>query len=351
MPSVIWWILGLAVAGGTAFYYSDMGKKILMKDACISELPEPKKSEVLKAISDKNIPKLQTFAKNAKDEGFTCAYNEINDKIAEINKAVIDEKKAKEKAEETKCPTPEQVTVAVNDIKSGKLSIDGATKLVATLDKNGCKDQKKPIEDALIEKRKTGLLLGKDVVSAIFAGEIRTSLNGASEPDKVAIIDIIKQSQNSTVDYTKFPYESGKILAYADVAAKYKATKAENILRDVAMKVKNAIASSLDTSVKTATQIRAESDWPSIMSLPNSGYDVDIAKAAALRLKKVGAIGIGGDGIPAIHLAYDGPGLSVSIDRLNDAAKNIQDKYGDTFSEAVTELRLITNSLKRDLLE
>lgn len=338
MPNIIWWILGLAVAGGTAFYYSDMGKKIFKKDACISELPEPKKSEVLKAIEEKNLPKLQVFAKNASDEGFICASKEINSKIEEINKTVVKDK----------CPSSDQVDIAVADIKSGKLTTDGAKKLIEVLDKNGCSDQKKKIEEALIEKLKSGLVLNKDAISGIFINEIKVSLDGATDADKYTIIDIIKQSQSSSVDYTKFPYDAGKVLAYADVAAKYKATKAESILRSTAQKIKESTAKLVIDTAKGENQKRAELEWPSIMALPDNDLGIH-AKSAALCLHKTDDVKIY-SGLPAVKMSQAIPGCAVNVDRLISTTSELESKYGSTFSEAVSELKIIINSLQKDFL-
>lgn len=337
MPNVIWWILGIAVAGGAAFVYSESGKKIFWKDACIKDLPEPKKSEVLDAIKAKDVNKLNAFANQAEAKGWKCAANEIRENVKLISNA------------KSSCPTDAQVDIAVKDIASGKLSIDGAAKLVSTLDKNGCKTQKDLIDKAVMEKRKEGLSLSKDIVIALATNEIKESLKSLPEADKVEIIDMIQQSKSSSADLSKFKYTSGKVLAYADEAAKYKATKVESILRELAAKINSAIATAETKSTFSANYDRAKLDWPAIMALPNNDL-ASTAQAAALCLHKDGAIGLGGDGLPAVHMTQAIPGCAVNVDKLVDATNQIELKYGSTFSEAIAEMRLITNSLKRDLL-
>jgi hypothetical protein len=340
MPSVIWLILGIAVAGGTAFYYSDMGKKMFKKDACISDLPEPKKSEVLKAIDDKNLDKLYSFASNAENEGFDCAAKEIRLKITELSAA---------KDSESKCPTDEQVNVALEDIKSGKLSTDNASKLVAKLDKNGCKDQSKSINDALTEKLKPAVLsMNKEILSGMFVTQIKESLKGAPDSDITIITDIIKQSQSSGVNYSKFAYEPGKILAYADVAAKYKATKVETTLRDIAKKVSDAVAKFTTDTLKTENEKRASAEWPGIMALPDNDLG-NYAKSVALCLHQTDTIKLY-SGEPAVKLSQAIAGCAVNVDKVVSTIEDIKSKYGATFDEATYELNVIVNSLKKDFL-
>ena len=346
MPNVIWWILGIAVAGGTAFIYSESGKKIFWKDACIKDLPEPKKTEVLDAIKAKDVNKLNSFANQAEAKGWKCAANEIRENVNLIS------------SEKPKCPTDAQVDIAVKDIISGKLSLDGAAKLVSTLDKSGCVAQKDLIDKAVTEKRKDGLLLSKDLVTALAIGEIKESLKSLPEADKVEIIDMIQQSKSSGVDYSNFKYTSGKVLAYADEAAKFGAAKAESLLREIANKINSAKTSSDTKSTFSANAERAKADWPAIMSLPSNDLGIH-AQSAALCVKKFGApypLLTTGDGetvksTPVVHLRQAIPGCAINVDKLVDTANQLESKYGSTFSEAVAEIRLITNSLKKDLLE
>ncbi len=333
MTNTIWWILGLATIGGAAFYYSktDSAKKLLAKDLCIEDLPDQKKKEVLDAIKDKDVGKLNSFAKQAELNGWKCAADQIKSNVSNIL---------------SKCPNDSQMKIAVDDISSGKLSLDGAQKLANTLDKNGCTEQRKKILDALELKKSAKLELSKDSVISLMIGDIKASVESVPEPDKSEIITILKQSKDSKIDYTKFSYDAGRVLAYADVAAKYKALKAETQLRDLAAKIQTAISKSETEKIKSENELRAETEWPAIMSLP----DIPIAsnaKAAALCLHKTSAVAMY-DKTPAVKLTSAIPGCSVDVDRLNNTANEVESKYGSTFSEAVFEMRLIINSLKKD---
>jgi len=363
MTNTVWWILGLATVGGVAFFYSDSGKKLLnkaypAKDLCIADLEDQKKKEVENAIKDKDVAKLTSFAKQADANGWKCAAEQIR---SNINLIV------------SKCPNKDQVKIAVNDIVSGKLSIDGADKLAATLKKNGCTEQSKEILDAIeLKKNSSSSLaprlpirraipellgasrlrsLSSSSVISLLIGDIKSSVASIPEPDKSEIFEILKEYK-TTSDFSKFKYSSGKILAYADVAAKYKATKAESQLRDLASK----ISSSLSKSEKSSNELRAEKDWPSIMSLPDNELSSS-PKSAALCLIKDGSPYLmlsTGDGetvkgTAVVHLKQAIPGCAVDVDKLINVTNQIESKYGDTFSEAVAEMRLITDSLKRDL--
>lgn len=343
MTNTVWWILGLATVGGVAFFYSDSGKKLLnkaypAKDLCIADLEDQKKKEVENAIKDKDVAKLTSFAKQADANGWKCAAEQIR---SNINLIV------------SKCPNKDQVKIAVNDIVSGKLSIDGADKLAATLKKNGCTEQSKEILDAIELKKNSSssLSLSSSSVISLLIGDIKSSVASIPEPDKSEIFEILKEYK-TTSDFSKFKYSSGKILAYADVAAKYKATKAESQLRDLASK----ISSSLSKSEKSSNELRAEKDWPSIMSLPDNELSSS-PKSAALCLIKDGSPYLmlsTGDGetvkgTAVVHLKQAIPGCAVDVDKLINVTNQIESKYGDTFSEAVAEMRLITDSLKRDL--
>jgi hypothetical protein len=82
--TLAWWIFGgLAIAGGTIVYVVTRdGAKVPAKSVCLKDIPEPKFSQVKKAMDGKDVNALRAFALQAMRDGWTCAANEL-DKAAQ----------------------------------------------------------------------------------------------------------------------------------------------------------------------------------------------------------------------------------------------------------------------------
>jgi len=76
--TLIWWLLGLGVAGGGIYVYTRSGEKKKKASICIRELEEPMFSQVQEALKAKDVPRLKSYAAQAVKDGYVCAAEELN---------------------------------------------------------------------------------------------------------------------------------------------------------------------------------------------------------------------------------------------------------------------------------
>lgn len=85
--TLAWWILGAVVVGGGAVVYvvTRDGKSTPAKSICLKDMPEPKFSQVKKAMDTKDVNALRAFALQAMRDGWTCAANELDKAAQQID--------------------------------------------------------------------------------------------------------------------------------------------------------------------------------------------------------------------------------------------------------------------------
>jgi hypothetical protein len=194
-----------------------------------------------------------------------------------------------------KCPTKSELEIALADIVSKKLSKEKSLALALNLRKNGCTADAAIIEQKII-----------DVY-----------------PTSVAEIEISKKSDS--IITTPTPDKINKFIAIVLSKA----------------------------PVKSSNELRAEADWPALMSTKEK-IESDIkgkVEAVALCLKKTSAIyllaGEGPDGYTSnsfVNLGSAIPGCAPDPVKIKEYIKRLSE-YGTLYKDAISELDLIHRSL------